>query len=154
MSVFSALFVLSFASGLVGMAFQPWDWVGQSVDRRQDIERSLAMVDNFYAAVESGDATLAAKFVAPASRPDVSRFVSETTAAGVTRHGVGTSDLPASVGVWEYFNTPRGEMRRYVTLRIRKTSVSKDGRAYTTDYVIVDLSRGTREVPADDSHVW
>ena len=152
--VFGALFVLSFAGGLVGMAFQPWDWVGQSVDQRQDIERSLAMVDNFYAAVESGDATSAAKFVAPASRSDVARFVSEATAAGVTRHGVGTSELPASVGVWEYFKTPRGEMRRHVTLRIRKTSASKDGRTYIADYTIVDLSRGVREVPADDSETW
>lgn len=151
---FSALFALSLVGGLIGMAFQPWDWVGRSVTQRQDIERSLAVVDDFYAAVESGDATSAAKFVASALRPDVTGFVSEAMAAGVTRHEIGASELPATVGVWEYFATPRGEMRRHVTLVIRKTTGSKDGRTYTTDYTIENLSRGTHEVPADHQETW
>ena len=154
MVAFAALFLLSFVSSLVGMALQPWDWVGESVGQRQDIERSLAVVNGFYAAVESGDADSAAKFVTPASHPEVAPFVSEASAIGVTRHEVGISELPTRVGVWEYFDTPRGKMRRHVTLVIRKATKAKDGRTYTTDYVIEALSRGRSEVPAADTTTW
>jgi hypothetical protein len=81
-------------------------------------------------------------------------FVAETRAAGITGHEVGESDLPTRVGVWESFTTPRGAVRRHVTLVIRKTTEAKDGRTYTTDYAIEALSRGLTEVPARDTGTW